>query len=64
MRVYELKPGTVVTIRDLPDVPPLKFERMDGMYARLFTEDGQLVWLGLGAEVDPIQQGEKNGGTQ
>lgn len=40
-----LKRGDRFTVPALPHVPVLTFERLDGMYSRSETEDGQICWL-------------------
>jgi hypothetical protein len=42
VKIYELARGDVFTVPDLPNVPPLRFDRMDGMYCYAETEDGQV----------------------
>ena len=43
MEIWELKRGDKFTVPDLPDVPVLTFDHMDGMYCYAKTEDGQVV---------------------
>lgn len=43
MEIWELKRGDRFTVPDLPNVPVLTFDHMDGMYCYAETEDGQVV---------------------
>lgn len=43
MEIWELKRGDRFTVPDLPNVPTLTFDHMDGMYCYAKTEDGQIA---------------------
>lgn len=43
MEIWELKRGDRFTVPDLPNVPVLTFDHMDGMYCYAKTRDGQVV---------------------
>lgn len=42
MKIYELTRGDRFTVPELPNVPPLTFDHMDGMYCYATTDDGQV----------------------
>jgi hypothetical protein len=43
VKIYELTRGDMFTVPELTDMPPLRFDHMDGMYCYAATEDGQIV---------------------
>lgn len=50
MKIYELKRGDCFTVPELPKLPSLIFDHMDGMYCYAETEDGQIVNINGGVE--------------
>lgn len=42
MKIYELRRGEWFTVPELPNVPPLRFDHMDGAYCYAETDDGQV----------------------
>lgn len=42
MKIYELQRGDRFTVPALPNLPPLTFDHMYGMYCYATTDDGQV----------------------
>lgn len=49
MKLYELKSGQKFKLLDLNEV--FTFEKVDGMYARIFTPTGELAFITCYVEV-------------
>lgn len=43
MKIYELNKGDRFSVPKLPNLPPLVFSHMDGMYCYATTDDGQIA---------------------
>lgn len=46
--IYELRRGERFTVPELPNLPALTFDHMDGMYCYAETDDGQIAHISGG----------------
>lgn len=53
MKLYELKSGQKFKLSNSDEV--VTFEKVDGMYARVFTEDGELDFIACYADVEIVK---------
>lgn len=54
MKLYELKSGQKFKLTNLDEV--FTFDKVDGMYARVFTQTGELEYIACYAEVLLIEE--------
>lgn len=60
--IHTLERGDRFTVPALPDLPPLTFDCMDGMYCHATTDDGQVVHIKAWAERVRVDGGGDGGG--
>ena len=56
MKIYKLHRGARFRVPELPNLPPLTFSHMDGMYCYATTDDGQVANIAGFAECERIEE--------